>query len=388
MTAGGGAGGAAAGAEPGEQRRSTTRHLVIDGRMLEHSGIGTYLRHLLPRVAAAVPAEVDVQVLGGAALEALPWPPGREVTLTRSDAPIYSVREQVEGAVRALSAPRGEVYWSPHYNVPLLRRGRMLVTVHDLAHLALPSLVPARYRRAYARLLFRRVRGATARLFDSRFTADEYRRLVGPQGPLDEVVYPGVGEEWFSVERGEPPHPRPYLLYVGNVKPHKNVRGLLEAFGLLAEAVEHDLVIVGKREGFIHGDPEVVRRAEGLGGRVHFTGWVEDEVLRRWVANAAALVLPSQYEGFGLPPLEAMACGCPVVVSRVASLPEVCGEAAVYCDPRSPAEIAGAVRRLLREPGLREEMVGRGRERAREFGWERTARETVAVLARVMDAKY
>src|SRR5690606_37338421 len=107
------------------------------------SGIGTYLRHLLPRVAAQAPEGVPFQVLGGMALERLPWPPERDVMLTRSDAPIYSLREQLEGAVRAVSARGDEVYWSPHYNVPLLRRGRMLVTVHDLAHLALPSLMPA-----------------------------------------------------------------------------------------------------------------------------------------------------------------------------------------------------------------------------------------------------
>ena len=305
MTAGGGGDGPAAGAEPEASTRVGARRLVIDARMLEHSGIGTYLRHLLPLVAARAPEGLGFQMLGGVALEQLPWPPERDLALTRSDAPIYSLREQLEGAVRAFSAARDEVYWSPHYNVPLLRRGRMLVTVHDLAHLALPSLVPAWHRRAYARLLFRKVQLATARIFVSRFTADEYRRLVGPPGPLDEVIHSGVGEEWFTVEQGEPPHPRPYLLYVGNVKPHKNVRGLIEAYALLADSVEHDLVIVGKREGFIHGDPEVMRRAEGMAGRVHFTGWVEDEELRRWMANAAALVFPSLYEGFGLPSVAA-----------------------------------------------------------------------------------
>jgi glycosyltransferase involved in cell wall biosynthesis len=109
----------------------------------------------------------------------------------------------------------------------------------------------------------------------------------------------------------EPPHPRPYLLFVGNVKPHKNLVGLLRAFALLHEEIPHDLLLVGRRHGFIHGSPEVEEQAARLGGRVRFTGWLEDREVKRLFAHADALVFPSFYEGFGLPPLEAMACGCP-----------------------------------------------------------------------------
>ncbi len=355
---------------------------MVDARMLGHSGIGTYLRQLLPRVIDGAPQGVEFEIIGGEAAAVAAWAEDPRVTVTRSTAAPYSIQEQVEGWSRRR---RGDLYWSPHYNIPILRgRGRMLVTVHDLAHLALPEFARAPHRRAYARLMFRRVHAAEARIFDSRFTADEYARLVAPPRPGDEVIYPGVAESWFTIEKGAAPHPRPYLLFVGNVKPHKNLRGLLEAYRLLADEVGHDLVIVGRRDGFIHGDPEVVRQAESFGGRVTFTGWVDDARLEQYVAHADALVFPSRYEGFGLPPLEAMACGCPVVASRRASIPEVCGEAAVYCDPDDPGDIAAAIRRLLGDAVLRQEMIARGRERARQFTWERCAAATNEVIGRLL----
>ena len=376
------------GAGPGAARaKSATRapggqRLLVDARMLGNSGIGTYVRHLLPRLVASAPPGLEFEFIGGPELGQLGGLDDARVTLTRSTAAPYSAREQIEGALRRR---RGDAYWSPHYNIPLLRGGKMLVTVHDLAHLALPEYTRAAHRHAYARLMFARVRTATARIFDSRFSADEFARLVGPVGPGDEVIYPGVEASWFSIERAAvPPYPRPYLLYVGNVKPHKNVRGLLDAFRLMADGVEHDLIIVGRREGFIHGDPEAVRRAEALGGRVVFTDWVDDARLEQYFAHADALVFPSRYEGFGLPPLEAMASGCPVVVSRAASLPEVCGDAAIYCDPSDPADIAAATRRLLGDRALRDEMVERGRERAREFTWDRCAAQTAEMIGRLL----
>lgn len=365
-----------------ESSTAPRRHrLLVDARMLDNSGIGTYLRQLLPRVVAQAPPGLDVEVIGGPELETLSWPADARVTFVRSSAPPYSIDEQVEGWRRRT---RGDLYWSPHYNIPLLRGGRILVTVHDLAHLALPEYISAPHRRLYARVLFRRVHAASARIFDSHFTAGEYTRLVGPVRPGDEVIYPGVAESWFTVEKASPPHPRPYLLFVGNVKPHKNLRGLLEAYRAIADEIARDLVIVGRREGFIHGDAAVVRQAEALGDRVTFTGWVDDARLEQYVAHADALVFPSRYEGFGLPPLEAMACGCPVVASARASIPEVCGDAAVYFNPDDPAHIAQAIQRLLGDAVLRAEMIERGRERARQFTWDRCAAQTSEVISRLL----
>lgn len=357
-------------------------NIAIDMRMVRHSGIGTYLRSLFPRLRALRPAD-RFCLLGlperlqeqfgapGAGVEHAPW-----------QSPIYSVREQLRGP--GCIGKGVDLLWSPHYNIPLLRRGPLVVTVHDTFHLAMPELVGGVHRRLYARVLF----GAVAKKADaiicvSRFTADELVRLAGADARKIRVVPNGVDEAWFRLRRLRRPHSRPYLLFVGNVKPNKNLRRLVTAYESLAAGIEQDLVIVGQREGFLTADSQVAALAAKLPERVRFTGYVDQATLEQYFAHAEALVFPSLYEGFGLPPLEAMACGCPVIASRAASLPEVCGEAALYFDPREPAQIAAAIRRLVEDRGLRHELVHRGAERARAFSWDASAALTSEVFEEV-----
>jgi len=139
------------------------------------------------------------------------------------------------------------------------------------------------------------------------------------------------------------------------------------------DRIPHDLLIVGQREGFITPDEAVGAKALELGNRVHFTGHVDNATLQQCYAHADALVFPSLYEGFGLPPLEAMACGCPAAVSRAASLPEVCGDAALYFDPHNESDIAEKIERIVSDVELRSELVARGKERAHSFRWQDTA---------------
>jgi glycosyltransferase involved in cell wall biosynthesis len=361
------------------------RTIAVDARMIEASGIGTCVAEWLPRLIAARP-DLDFALLGPAfVLRGLSWSQGSNVRVIGLDAPIYSVREQVALPLRV---PDGtDLFWSPHYNIPLAWRGRLMVTIHDLAHIALPEFVGGAHRRAYARFMFRRIsRSAAAIMTDSEFTRKEFERLVGVRRATPEVVHLGVDPGWFQIAPSPSPHPGPYLIYVGNVKPHKNLGRLLEAFGQLPSSVKCDLLIVGKNEGFLSEDPAVRQGALRLGARVQLLGAVSQGLLKRYVAHAQALVLPSLYEGFGLPPLEAMACGCPAIVSRTASLPEVCGDAVLYCDPLDSASIAEAMSRVLTEPELRETMRCRGLERARRFTWERSARALLNIFDRVLAA--
>ena len=347
--------------------------------MLNHSGIGTYLRNTVPALIAERP-EIRFTLLGAPEeLRTLPGADAANCELREFRAPIYSIAEQV-GAWRL--TPRGtDLYWSPHYTIPLLRRGKLLVTVCDVCHLALPHLFGGLHRRLYAKLMFAAVRRkADAIITISEFTRREFLRLVGPARQEIHAITLAAPERWFSVRPTRNPEPAPYVLYVGNVKPHKNLTTLLEAMRLLPDDVAHNLVIVGKESGFLTGDPRVRERAAALGDRVRFTGRVSDEALEQYVAHADALVFPSLYEGFGLPPLEAMACGCPVVVSNAASLPEVCGDAAVYIDPLDPADLARQLRRVLGDATLREELRARGRARARQFSYDDCVRRTLAVV--------
>jgi glycosyltransferase involved in cell wall biosynthesis len=144
------------------------------------------------------------------------------------------------------------------------------------------------------------------------------------------------------------------------------------------------LVVIGEHDRQRTIDDEALRSAAHLGDRVKIQGIVDDATLKQYVACAAALVFPSLYEGFGLPPLEAMAAGCPCIVSTAASLPEVCGDAVLYCDPRDPGSIAQQIMRLVREPALSAQLREAGRARAAEFTWERAALNTADALERAL----
>jgi glycosyltransferase involved in cell wall biosynthesis len=356
--------------------------LAIDARMLEHSGIGTYLVNLLPRLIPRVRAE-RVHLLGDReALQRLPWTQDERLSLVDCRSPIYSLREQASLPRRIPADCR--LFWSPHFNVPLLYGGPLLVTIHDVLHVAMPRFMPGAHKRLYARMLLAAVRRkAAAVICNSRFTAGELMRVVGVPASRIEVVPMGVDEGWFGVDPRPRPHEKPYFVFVGNVKAHKNVQGLVAAFGRVAATLPHDLIIVGKKEGFITGDRSVEASAAALGGRVRFTGLLDETLLRRTVACAEALVLPSFYEGFGFPPLEAMACGCPAIVSDRASLPEVCGDAALYCNPDDPDDMAARMLEVAGSESLRAELREKGRARARQFTWERCARETAAIIERL-----
>ena len=175
----------------------------------------------------------------------------------------------------------------------------------------------------------------------------------------------------------------PYVLSFGNTKPHKDVPTLIRAFAVLAEAdPELRLLLVGPDQpGYVASvlasSDSGASGADGVASRIRFTGWVGDAALRALYAGAAAFAFPSRYEGFGLPPLEAMSVGTPVVVAAASSLPEVVGDAALTFPPGDHAALAAALARVLAEPRLREELAERGRARAAGFSWNRTAAATL-----------
>ncbi len=348
--------------------------------MAKASGIGTYLRQTVPRIfireRGMSPALLgDIPVL-----ESLPVDPSVSPRFIDCQAPIYSVREQF--ALRRAHPADTDLFWSPHYNIPLSHRGKLVVTVHDVLHLARPDFVRGRHRTMYSRAMFEAVRRkAAAVICVSAFSADELTRLTGIGRQQISVIHNGVDSSWFSARSPERPWPTPYFVYVGNVKPHKNLARLIRAFGSVAAGIPHDLVIVGRRDGFITGAPDVAVEAERLGPRIHFAGELSEDEVRNFVGHAEALVFPSLYEGFGLPALEAMAAGTPVIASRAASIPEVCGAAALYFDPEDEAELGRSIQKVAREPAaLREELVAAGLEQAKKFSWERSAEATADVL--------
>ncbi|HEY3495173.1 MAG TPA: glycosyltransferase family 1 protein [Polyangiaceae bacterium] len=350
--------------------------VTVDARMLRASGIGTYLRAVAPRLVRRLP-EARFCVLGKVSeLEREAWTRDSRVECRELSAGVYSALEQP--LLFAKTRPETRVFWSPHINVPVVGPGRLFVTVHDVFYADPPPEARPRLDKAlYIKLVMRALRArAAAVVCDSDFTRRELFRLLGPFTCPVATVHLAVESAGFAPPACERPHPLPYVLYSGNLKPHKNIARMLEAFAAIAPRVPHDFLLVGG------GDVEAFRRPlpPSLAGRVHFLGPRDPERMRCYIAHAEGLVLVSLYEGFGLPPLEAMALGVPVLVSREASLPEVCEDAAIYADARSVDDIARGLERLLTDEPERARLKTRGPTRARELDWDKSAEQTAELV--------
>jgi glycosyltransferase involved in cell wall biosynthesis len=362
--------------------------LTADLRMYCHSGIGRYLRNLFPPLLPLLRAEKIRVLASRQAVGAASWLSDPRVEFIESAAPIYSIQEQILGlsvATRALHP--GDTLWVPHFNAPLLHRGRMVVTIHDVAPLAMPQILSNGIKRAYARLLIERALSkAVAILCVSEFTRNEIAsRLHVPAAKMT-VTHPGLDADWPA---NAPAHLEedgtPYFLYVGNVKPNKNLGLLLRSFASVQDKLPHRLVLAGQFSDFGTGDSAVLQQAEAMGKRVRFAGVVNDAELQSLYAGAVALVQPSLYEGFGLPLLEAMRLGCPVLCSTAGSLPEVAGNAALYFDPHSVGDLATCLLRV-EDAAAMNGLRTLGRTRVGEFSFARCAEQTAEVINRVMEA--
>ncbi len=365
--------------------------LCIDARWL-YTGIGTYTLNLVRELSSS--GEFDLHLLAYRQNLNKLRPYARDIAILES--PIYSFREQ--HAVARAAEPFSLLH-VPHYNAPLQRRGRLLITIHDLTHILDLRLRDSWKSRLYARPMLR----IAAKRADHIFTVSEYskRRIVehlGVPGEKVTVAYNGVGSQFYAEPRAAARATvaracgvdRPFLLYVGGLKPHKNVDGLLRAFALLnrRNAGAWQVLIVGDMAGEARPLQAQARKL-GIASAVRFAGSVTDDVLRAAYSCAELTVLPSFEEGFGLPVIEAMACGSPVACSRSAALPEVGGDAAAYFDPHDADAIAAALERiLLASPDERSELQRRGLQRSRQFTWSACADRHREVYRRYADSGY
>jgi glycosyltransferase involved in cell wall biosynthesis len=279
-----------------------------------------------------------------------------------------------------------DVFFAPNFFVPRRHRPavRALVpTVHDLAFLRLPETLQRETLDNLHRHLPGAVFAADALIAVSNATARDLSELVGVTQRRIHVIHEGV-DPTFLKENGALPAglPARYLLFVSTLEPRKNVLGLLAGF---AEAVRAgypgDLVLVG-RWGWRTEAAQEALRTSPVRARIRHLDYLERGVLTAVTRRAEALVFPSLLEGFGLPVVEAMACGVPVIISRVSSLPEVGGDAALYVDPHDPGSIARAILTLAGDRELAARLATAGRERAARFRWDEAARATSAVFRR------
>jgi glycosyltransferase involved in cell wall biosynthesis len=272
-----------------------------------------------------------------------------------------------------------------------LTGGARVLTIHDVIPYVYPETSTRLDWLIYHMWLPRTARKADAIITDSGPSREDIVTHLSVPPERVEVV-PLAADRRFRPMKTAEVEPvlqeygveRPYILYVGALESRKNLPRLLEAYALLRQWSElWKLVIVGARKWKSSPIFDTVQRL-ALEPHVYFTGYVKDEHLPAIYAGADLFAFPSLYEGFGLPILESMACGTPVVTSNSSSLPEVAGDVAILVDPYNVEEIAEAMRRVLEDGDLAQELRKGGLERAAQFTWERTARETVAVYEKVI----
>lgn len=355
------------------------------------TGIGRYTYELVTRFLADASEEHEfVLFFNQPEFKEFPGHPRVKKVLVK--AKHYSIAEQTRFWWN-LRKEKCDVVHFPHFNVPLLYRGKFVVTIHDL----ILSLFPGKkmtkwyHRLAYNWTIKSAVRRAARVISVSENTKLDIENFLGNFGEKVRVIYNGVDEQFQLLPKGACAATlkklgieKRFLLYTGVWRSHKNLPRLIEAFKLLRErGLDLNLVITGKSDPHYPEVLETVRKF-GLEEEVIFPGLVSEKELVELYNGAAIFVFPSLYEGFGLPPLEAMACGTPVVVSNSACMPEVCGRGnALFFDPLKVSEMADQVERLYRDSDLQAELVTKGYLRAAEFSWQRTAKETFKLLKNV-----
>jgi len=372
-------------------------HLLSQQAGYRRGGIHNYIQQLIQHLPEVAPT-VQVSVFTGrahkgrhAARDAPRW------RISRWPTEQPWVRVAWEQLVQPWAVYRAgvQLLHAPAFVSPLVAVVPAVITVHDLSFLRFPERFrPSNrlYLSAMTRLSCRRARRVIA---VSQATADEIVRLLGvPAGRVD-VVPNGVHHTRFrplppsQVEafRREKHLPERFVLYLGTLEPRKNLVALIEAFARLRAVRPRPVLVMAGGKGWYY--QEIFKRVEELDlvDAVHFTGYVPDDEVPLWYNAATAFVYPSLYEGFGLPLLEAMACGTPVIGSAASCIPEVVGDAGSLVAPDDVAGLADSLERLLSDADLRTELSRRGQAKASGYTWEASARATVASYRRALDTE-
>jgi glycosyltransferase involved in cell wall biosynthesis len=365
-------------------------HLLSLEETYRGAGINWYIRNLLTHLPRVDRDNHYTAFIGDGRFTS------SELTVRLSRLPTSRpvVRIFWEQAVQpfALRKERVDLLHALAFVTPLFSPCPSVVTIYDLSFLLYPESFK-RSKRSYLGLFTRfSVRRARRIIAISESTKRDVVRLLGVPPEKVETVYCGLDEAFhplaedqvaaFRSKRGLPER---FILFVGTIEPRKNVTRLIEAFADLRFAICDLRLVIGGAKGWFYQDVFARVRELGLEGEVMFPGYIPVSELPLWYNAAELFVYPSLYEGFGLPPLEAMACGTPVVVANTSSLPEVVGEAGLTVDPLDVKGLAEAIRWVLDDEALRQEMRERGLQRGHGFSWTKTAQETVQVYRRAME---
>lgn len=356
--------------------------IAIDARMVNKSGIGTCIQHWLKDVGYSI-------ALGNP----------EELRIYQKEVPalipfissIYGYKEQLKFPYRKLRKMHPDVLHVPHCNVPLFYRGKMIATVHDLTHLVYPQFLPMKLVHLYFKFIFWFVcKRADRIVVVSESTKRDLLRFYKVNPKKIHVVTLGVGKEFvkkpkadieYLYDKFNIPRDKKIVLYVGNLLPHKNLNGLLKGFAQMKNREDCRVVMVGK--AFDGRSTRTIEADLGIEHLLIRAGMVSQEDLVNFYNLADLFVLPSLYEGFGLPIVEAFACGTPVACSNTSSMPEVGGDLATYFDPKNPESIARALEQSIDSKGQHDAEIETWVKR---FSWEDCSRQIREIAEELADA--
>ena len=359
-------------------------HIVIDCRFINHSGLGRYIREIVSRLVKNTKNNFTLIISKNEVnYEFLKKCDENNVKYIYINAKMYSIKEQLE---LPFKIPKCDIFWAPHYNAPILlvRANKKIVTIHDMGHISVNEDLSF-IKKLYAKILMY----TSTHFYDKIFTVSNFSKTeIIKYEKIDSnkihVYYCGVDLKKYTGKCYDMLNiikkydvPSKYFLYVGNVKPHKNILRLIEGFAKFSMDNEDiKLLIVGKKDGLltgVKGLEELINKYD-IKDKIIFTGFVDDEDLALLYNRAEAFIFPSLYEGFGIPPLEAMAFNCPVLSSNKASLPEIYGDSVLYIDPFSVEDIARGMKEIIKKE-IKNNLILKGKKKINEYSWDNTAKE-------------
>lgn len=358
----------------------------FDARMIDWSGVGTYSKGLLSALAKVDLENEYILFCNKESADIAPSTPNFSKQIV--NLPVLSFKSQFKWAC-LLKKANLDIFHSPHFIWPIFTPCSSVVTIHDLTPLKFQEIMPSCFNRIVYGYMNHLATGKAERIVtvSSSTGADLTNLLRVPESKI-RIIYEAADERFKPVKDGtllsqvkkKYGIEGKFLLNVGNPKAHKNWGRLIEAFAKLESDLK--LVLVGTKGNVPRELSEQVKRLN-LSKTVIFPQFIPDEDMPFFYSAAEAFVFPSLYEGFGLPVLEAMACGTPVICSNISSLPEVVGDAAIKVDPMDVDDISRAMRLIIDDSSLRDKLVKKGLARVKEFSWEKTASKTLEVYREV-----
>lgn len=375
--------------------KENKKRIGIDARLfgLQQKGLGRYVQKLIEHLEKEDQDNHYVVFLRKDNWsEYVPQNPNFEKAL--ADYKWYGFQEQIFFPFKIWRKKINLMHF-PHFNVPLLNFCPFIVTIHDLIlrqfstqRASTLGFLKYQFKNlAYRAIISQAVQKANWVIAVSRYTKNDILKSFPIKEDKVKVIYEGSPEVNFKSSKKKKikqvNFKKPYLLYVGNAYPHKNLEKLITAFCEVASTQEGknlNLVLVGKLDYFYQRlKRRILYLSPKIKQRIIFTGFVPDEDLFLLYRHATLYVFPSLYEGFGLPPLEAMACDCPVLSSRSTCLPEVLGEAAIYFNPEKAIDLSQKIKQALANQGLRQDLIIKGRNQIKLYCWQKMARRTKAL---------